>query len=212
MHYTHIIWDWNGTLLDDVNAAVKSMNDLLTEYSMPLTSVSEYREMLEIPVINYYAKFFDLSKIPFQVLADKWSARYDRYLKEADLMNGARDILDYIENLGAIQIIVSSCQKDRILSCLERFKIKDKFALVSGADNNLSESKIERAAQPLKMLNGDPSKTLVIGDMVHDYEMASSLNADCVLIPDGQQNIDALRETGAFIFPHITDIPDFIKP
>lgn len=211
MHYTHIIWDWNGTLLDDVNAAVKSMNDLLTEYSMPLTSVSEYREMLEIPVINYYAKFFDLSEIPFQVLADKWSARYDRYLKEAALMNGARVILDYIENLGAIQIIVSSCQKDWILSCLERFKIKDKFALVSGADNNLSESKIERAAQSLKMLNGVPSKTLVIGDMVHDYEMASALNADCVLIPDGQQNISALRETGAFILPHITDIPDFIK-
>lgn len=211
MKYTHIIWDWNGTLLDDVTAAVKSMNNLLTEYNMLPTNVKEYREMLEIPVINYYAKFFDFNKIPFQVLADKWSKKYDEYLKEMNLMNGAQNVLEHLEKLGLSQMIVSSCKKDWIISCLEKFEIGDKFISVSGADNNLAESKIERAKHLLKTLNADPMKTLVIGDMTHDYEMALELHTDCVLIPDGQGSIESIIETGADIVEHITDIPDWIK-
>ena len=59
-----ILWDWNGTLLDDVDVAVASMNDLLARHGKPLTSREEYREMIDIPVINYTASSSILSRRP----------------------------------------------------------------------------------------------------------------------------------------------------
>ena len=62
MQIDTVLWDWNGTLLDDVDAAVSGMNDLLSRYGKPLTSRQEYREMIDIPVINYYRKLFDFEQ------------------------------------------------------------------------------------------------------------------------------------------------------
>lgn len=210
MRYTHIIWDWNGTLLDDVEAAVKAVNDLLSEYNKPLTSVNEYREMLEIPVIKYYEKLFDFNVTPFQVLADKWSKKYNEYLSESELMSGAKNTLKTIKMLGAEQLIVSSCKKEWIFDCLERFDISNYFSAVSGADNNISESKIERAKRIISEHCAADASILVIGDMVHDFEMAAALGADCVLIPDGQQSREALEKTGADVIEHITGIFDYL--
>lgn len=210
MKYTHIIWDWNGTLIDDVHPAVNAVNDLLKEYNKPLTSIEEYRKMLETPVIKYYAKLFDFNETPFQLLADKWSAKYNEYLKSADLMNGAKNVLEHIKNLGAEQMIISSCQKEWIYESLKRFGIENYFSAVSGADNNISEGKIERAKQIISSLINEEKKILVIGDMVHDYETAQALDADCILIPDGQQSREALEETGAIILEHISDIAEYL--
>ena len=80
-----ILWDWNGTLLDDVDVAVASMNDLLARHGKPLTSREEYREMIDIPVINYYCKLFDFEQTPFDELADGFMKGYDRYICSAGL-------------------------------------------------------------------------------------------------------------------------------
>lgn len=210
MKYTHIIWDWNGTLIDDVHPAVNAVNDLLKEYNKLLTNIEEYRDMLETPVIKYYAKLFDFNETPFQLLADKWSVKYNEHLKTASLMSGAKEALEHLKNLGAEQMIVSSCQKEWIYESLKRFGIENYFSVVSGADNNISEGKIERAKQIISSLGNEEKKLLVIGDMTHDYETAQALNADCILIPDGQQAREALEKTGAVILEHITDIYDYL--
>lgn len=52
----HIIWDWNGTILNDVDHAVAMMNTLLVEHNLPLIDREYYREIFDFPVLHYYQK------------------------------------------------------------------------------------------------------------------------------------------------------------
>lgn len=199
MQIDTVLWDWNGTLLDDVDAAVSGMNDLLSRYGKPLTSRQEYREMIDIPVINYYRKLFDFEQTPFAELASGFMEGYDRYIRSADLMRGARETLKFLHESGVRQIIVSSFHEDTLHGYLRRFGIEDYFEAVSGAGNYISEGKIERARALFEKLGICPERTLSVGDMVHDYELSQELGTQCILIPNGQRSEEKLRMTGAQI-------------
>ena len=205
-----ILWDWNGTLLDDVDVAVASMNDLLARHGKPLTSREEYREMIDIPVINYYCKLFDFEQTPFDELADGFMKGYDRYICSAGLMRGARETLERLRQMGVRQIIVSSFHEATLNGYLRRFGIADYFEAVSGAGDYISAGKIERARSLLDRLHTLPERTLSVGDMVHDYELAQVLGTHCVLLPNGQQSEERLRKTGAFVEKDLASIPTLI--
>lgn len=202
-----ILWDWNGTLLDDVDAAVASMNDLLARHGKPLTSREEYREMIDIPVVNYYRKLFDFEQTPFDELVDGFMRGYDRYIRSSGLMRGARETLERLHQTGVRQIIVSSFHEATLNGYLRHFGIADYFEAVSGAGDYISEGKIERARSLFDRLHVLPERTLSVGDMVHDYELARALGTRCVLIPNGQQAEEKLRKTGALVEKDLFTVP-----
>lgn len=75
-----LIWDWNGTLLDDVRMCVKVMNILLDKYSLPSLSYEKYREVFNFPVKDYYARLgFDFEIHPFEKAGIEFM---DGYFKE----------------------------------------------------------------------------------------------------------------------------------
>ena len=52
MKYQHVIWDWNGTLLDDAVATVKAVNSMLHNRKLGSITLKEYREHITYPVIQ----------------------------------------------------------------------------------------------------------------------------------------------------------------
>lgn len=74
MKYKYIVWDWNGTLLDDLDVCLKSINTILEKYKLPkLKSVKEYREKFVFPVINYYKAIgLDFSKYTFKIVGKEF--------------------------------------------------------------------------------------------------------------------------------------------
>ena len=74
--YTHIIWDWNGTLLDDAWLCVDVMNGMLEERGMKLKTVDEYRELFDFPVRDYYEKLgFNFKDEPFDKVGMEFITR-----------------------------------------------------------------------------------------------------------------------------------------
>ena len=62
MRYKHIIWDWNGTLLDDTWLCVEGINQALIKRNLTPISEDRYREVFTFPVRDYYKKLgFDLT-------------------------------------------------------------------------------------------------------------------------------------------------------
>ena len=70
MKYEHIIWDFNGTLLDDVWTGIVSVNKLLEDRGLPkIASVEDYRRVFRFPIIEYYRSLgFDFDKEPYEVI------------------------------------------------------------------------------------------------------------------------------------------------
>ena len=84
MRYTHCIWDFNGTILNDMSAGIRAVNELLAKRNLPLISgIEQYRNIFGFPVKSYYeALGFDFSKEPYDKLAHEWVALYLEYVKD----------------------------------------------------------------------------------------------------------------------------------
>ena len=77
MKYKHIIWDWNGTLLDDTWLCVEGINDSLKKRSLQTITKEIYRKVFSFPVEDYYKRLgFDFKKEPFEVAGDEFVAYY----------------------------------------------------------------------------------------------------------------------------------------
>ena len=203
--YTHIIWDWNGTLLDDISASLASVNDMLALRGKLPMDIDFYRECIGVPIIRFYEKAFDMENEDYSVIIKQYNEGYLRHLDKCGLTDGVIEAIDYFEKLGAKQAIISSSNNSQLVQNVTKYGIIDRFDAVLGADDYYAGSKIERAENYLKNSGGE-CRVLVIGDIVHDAEMAEKLGADCVLLTSGHENRERLYSANATVISSLKEL------
>lgn len=192
--YTHIIWDFNGTIYDDVDACIKSANRLLGAYGLPLvTSVEEYRSLFGFPIQDYYARMgFDFEKTPFAVLAPEWMDYYFEYSKNCTAYPDVAEVLDALHERGMEQWILSASELNMLHGQLKDLGIFSRFDGILGLDNIHAKSKKDIG---IAWKNANPDiRALMIGDTDHDAEVAAAMGVDCVLVAAGHQSRDKLEK------------------
>lgn len=195
--YDCVIWDFNGTLLDDVAAGISSVNTLLRERGLPvIESAERYRELFRFPIIEYYRSLgFDFDAEPYEVLAPKWVALYLQNVKEAELFYDVRSTLEFIRSLKLKQLVLSATEINMLTAQLEELGISEYFDEVMGLDNIHAGSKLSLARKWRE--EHTDARVLFIGDTDHDAEAAAVIGADCLLVCRGHQSREQLVRTGA---------------
>ena len=107
MKYDVIFWDWNGTIIDDVEICMETVNSLLKEYGKkPFSARAEYHKVFRFPIIDYYRDAgFDFDEVPFDVLAHKYIARYDVNCRRAKIFPDILNVLCTFKRDGIKQIM-----------------------------------------------------------------------------------------------------------
>jgi len=204
--YDTVIWDFNGTLLDDVDAGIKSVNTMLSRRALrQIASRSEYFDVFGFPIIEYYRRLgFDFEKESFAVLADEWVAEYLKNAADAPLCHGVKDALDAFAAAGIKQYVLSMTEQNMLISQLEQLGIKRYFIQVSGLDNVQAFSKLSLAESWSR--GKDLSRALFIGDTTHDYETAQTMGTDCLLIASGHQKRSELEKCTCRVVDSATEL------
>ena len=95
--YTHLLWDFNGTVFDDIEACRLSVNSMLAARGLPTLTVEDYREVFDFPVKDYYARVgFDFDREPFEVLAPIWVAEYNRQSRASTVFPGVTEVMEQV--------------------------------------------------------------------------------------------------------------------
>lgn len=204
--YKYIIWDWNGTLLDDINASLRSVNDMLEKRGMAHIDKATYRDAIGVPIRVFYDKVFDMSKEDYNVIIKEYNEGYLMHLPECGLSDGAVELLEKFSLQGKKQAIVSSSNNDQLMENVEKYGVIKWFDAVLGAADYMADSKIDRAVNYLKSYNSDPSEVLVIGDLAHDAMLAEEINADCILLSTGHEKPERLVLSGVRIIDSLREI------
>ena len=187
--YTHIIWDWNGTLLDDIQLCLRVINTLLSKRDLPTVSKNRYLEIFGFPVQDYYQKLgFDFSQEPFETISTEFITAYEAGRSNCPLMPDAWNILDSISKMGIAQSILSASKKDYLDEAVLDYGLEGIFCAVQGLDNHHAAGKAEIAQSFMTESDLDPKRVLLIGDTIHDGEIAREIGVDCWLIPNGHQS------------------------
>ena len=190
-HTPTIIWDWNGTLLNDVQVCIASMNTLLRKHHLPtLKSVQEYRQKFCFPVEHYYKRVgFDFSRTPFTDLARDFIHEYHTNRGKSSLSPGSAEVLKTFKNLGYRQIIVSASQKDTLEKQTRELGVDHFFTEILGIQNIYARSKQDIARQWMDSTGTIGTATVLIGDTEHDYEVARHIGSHCILYSQGHQHV-----------------------
>ena len=205
LKYTHVIWDWNGTLLNDIGASLASVNDMLAMRGMEPIGIDYYRECIGVPIIKFYEKVFDMEKEDYSVIIKQYNEGYIRHLESCSLTENAVETIAYFAEMGIKQAIISSSNNVQLCMNVRKYGIFDCFDAVLGADDFYAGSKIERAARYLEN-SGENRKVLVVGDLEHDAEMAAELGADCALITVGHENRNRLYAAKARVIDDLKEL------
>lgn len=185
--YTHLVWDFNGTILDDVDASVKSANQLLRQYGLAeLSSIDEYRARFGFPIIDYYRRLgFDFDKISYETLAPQWVGYYLENARDAGLCNHVGQVLAEVRSRGISQWILSATEEAMLTRQVASLGLLPYFDGLLGMDNIHAYSKEEiGVAWRRKHSN---ARILMLGDTDHDAAVAAAMGADCILLTTGHQ-------------------------
>ncbi len=204
MNYKYIIWDWNGTLLDDVSASLASVNDMLGARNMMPLDLGRYRDCIGVPIEKFYRRVFDLEKEDYREILRQYNEGYLYHLRDCTLAEGSEKLLKRFAASGCRQVIVSSSNNDQLVSNVEKYGVMDYFDEILGAKDYLATSKIDRARNYLG--SHEPGRALVIGDLEHDAEMAKELGTDCILLSSGHEKLSRLLRSGAAVCESMYEI------
>ena len=206
----HIIWDWNGTLLDDLDVSMTALNRLLKKEHLPLVNdKNEYRKYFQFPVIEYYKKVgFDFNKTPFQELAKDYMAYYQPHSLTCKLHKDVESTLQEAKKQGYKQYLISASNIDFLHQQLAGYDINNYFLDIRGLDNIHAYSKASLAKHFVLEQHLNPNEVVFVGDSVHDCEVAHHAGCHCVLIANGHEHKDKLVKTGCRV---VDTIQDFAK-
>lgn len=209
--YNYCIWDFNGTLLDDIELGMESVNILLAERGLPvIPSRDAYRERFDFPIIDYYKDLgFDFSKEPYEKVAKEWVDKYIENLPKAKLFDGVLEALDYFDFIGVKQSVISASERSMLISQLEGLNIADRFEEILGIDNIYGDSKLA-IAHDWKMRHPN-EKIMFIGDTKHDCETAQVLGADCFIVCNGHQCRERICGENATVFDSLGELIEYLK-
>jgi phosphoglycolate phosphatase len=206
---THIIWDWNGTLLDDAWLCVEVMNGILKEHSLEPITLEVYRDVFGFPVKDYYSLLgFDFKKESFEVVGMEFMIRYNKRQHECRLHPEVRHILSYCRDKGFRQCILSAREQNELVSETVNLEVRPFFELIYGLDDHYAHGKTDVGRRLLFDLN-QPAETLIFaGDTLHDAEVAEELGIRCILIPNGHNSESRLKATG---LPVMSTLGGFVR-
>jgi len=199
----YIFWDFNGTILDDAKLCHDILNEMLIEENRPCVTFEEYLNIFTFPVEKYYAVVYDLTKSNFVDLAHRFINKYQKRSLSLKLHDHFIETIEYFKDLGIINILLSASEVKNLNEQLENYKIKHLFKDILGTDDIYAKSKMLVAKNYIDNNNINPKDVLMIGDTLHDQEVAESLNFDIILYTKGHQhknrlskykNIDDFRE------------------
>ncbi len=198
MHrYKAIIWDYNGTLLNDVEIGTKSINNMLIKRELPLLTNESYRNVFSFPVKNYYEELgFNFEKEDWDLTAQEFIANYTEYLPQSNIFPEAQTLLDLFKRQGKKQFILSAMEMNMLKESTQKLNIQDFFNEISGINNIYASSKVENGKSLFQKHELKAEEVCLLGDTTHDFEVAQHLGCDCYLIASGHQSIEKLKETG----------------
>lgn len=210
MKYEYVIFDFNGTVLDDVDLCYSILNTLLSERGYKkCESLEKYKTIFTFPIIDYYINAgFDFTKHSFESIANEFIEIYQPNSFKCKIYDGIIKICKKLKNEGYKLILLSASKYENLLEQVNYFQIGDLFDEILGISNIHAKSKLGIAKKFFS--DKDASKALFIGDSVHDFEVGKELGGDVILVSYGHQSKEILKGTKVPVIDSIYELEKFL--
>jgi phosphoglycolate phosphatase-like HAD superfamily hydrolase len=201
----HLVWDWNGTLLDDLSLVVAATNASLATVGGPTVTVDEHRRDFRRPVVAYYAHVLGrpVDDEEFARLDQAFHEAYRARLATCEL---AADAVTALEAWPGTQSLLSMWFHHELVGQLDARGLTGRFVRVDGLRARVGgDVKAGHLAAHLRALGVAGRDAVLIGDSLDDADAAAAVGARCVLYTGGFTDPERLRATGLPVAETLTE-------
>ncbi len=197
-----IIWDWNGTLLNDAGLIAEIANGILSRRNYPTVTLDEMRELSCHPASEWYRRMgVDFARHPFDQIVSEFHSDYLNGFSKAELHTDTAKVLSMLKQLGTNQYVLSAHLHSSLIANIATLGLSHFFDEIVGLDDGHAHSKVENGIDIAKRHDMHADNSVVIGDSSHDAEVAAALRIPCLLVARGIESERRLRASGCPVFP-----------
>jgi len=183
----NIIWDWNGTLVDDGWLFVELINLVLKKRGLKQLTIKEYQKKFCFPLEKYYQRLgFDFNVEPYEVPSMEFVALYNKNKHRPILYEGAKKLLKTICDSGAKNYLLSAQNEEALVGLVHFYGLESYFTDVRGTNNFHARGKGVVAKEVLKKIH-PKDYTLFIGDTNMDMDIAEFNGLQSIGLTFGHQ-------------------------
>jgi phosphoglycolate phosphatase-like HAD superfamily hydrolase len=201
----HLVWDWNGTLLDDLHLVVSSTNEAFAAIGGRPVAADEHRRTFRRPVAEFYAEMLG------RAVDEEEFGRLDRIFHDAYRLGLtditlAADAMTAIKTWPGTQSLLSMWFHSELVPAVETYGLAGVFTRIDGLRTEVGgDLKAGHLARHLEGLGVAGADVVLIGDSLDDAAAADSVGAASVLYTGGFTDPVRLRESGRPVADSLVD-------
>lgn len=208
-NFKHIIWDWNGTLLDDAWVCVEIMAGMMEKRGLAPLTFERYQGIFRFPVKGYYQDLgFNFSEEPFENVSTEFITAYYANHPRVALQKDVVRVLTEAARRGISQSVLSASKHSYLTQAIADFNLTQYFTTLKGIANHHAAGKSAIGKAFIESQNISAKDILLVGDTTHDVEVAHEIGAHCVLVESGHQNRVRLEATGVPVYDTLIRLLD----
>ncbi|WP_238161236.1 HAD family hydrolase [Kribbella antibiotica] len=214
MKISHVVWDWNGTLLHDNEIVLAAVNEVFVGLGGTAITWPDWQAAYTRPMRVSYETVLSRSLTePEWAQVDKlYHDRYDALLAKSGLAEGTLDVLLGVAESGRTQSLLSMWFHDRLTPTIDEYGLAPHFTRVDGLVAEVGGgSKAESLVRHLEAQRLDPADVVLIGDVVDDADAARAAGAGSILVSTGAMSREALEATGSLVTDSIQEAVALLK-
>lgn len=209
--YKVIIFDFNGTLIDDCDLCLQIFNQLCHENHLKKISKRKYKEIFTFPVSVYYQKAgFNIDGEEFKNIGNRFHQLYNQLSNEqVKLFKNVKKVLEKLKKDYTL-VCLSASMQQTLENQLKFYQINQYFDYIIGLSNNQAVSKLDAAKTFIRKKQWNGNEILFVGDSIHDLEVAKAISSKCLLVSTGHTSEKRLEETGNKVIKDLIEIVNFL--
>ena len=213
MTAVHVVWDWNGTLFDDLDVVVESVSRSIVRYGLEPIDAEEYRNHFTRPVRRFYDSLFGrpVSDMEWEDLNNTYHDLYHASVHNARLAGDARASLERVSELGWTQSLLSMSTHSELTKLVDQHGIRPFFRSVSGLSSANGDLKVNYLRRHLDNQNLKPEQVIVVGDTPDDHAAAVEVGARSVAFDGGSHHRQVLDDIGVPVVHTLLSAVDCIE-
>ena len=205
-----ILWDFNGTVMNDVDASTGAVNAMLARRGLPTITREWYTLHLVMPLERFYGDIgFDMQTERIEALSKEFQQECAKF--ERPVFPEVQAALERFFQKGYRQLLFSSLFHEVLMSQARERGIEGYFETIVGRQDRSLGGKEEAVAACLKEKGIDPATVLIVGDLTTDWDMAEFVGCPCALIEKGHQHRLILEKTGAHVLKDASELDQLLE-
>ncbi len=164
--FRNLIFDWSGTLVDDLGPVIEATNAVLGRYDLPPYDRERFRRSFRLPYSEFYAEI--LPDVPLEELEAHFRPAFAAAAAPVTVLPHAREKLEWCATLGIRCFVLTSMDEAAFAHQLDDFGFRHLFEATYAGVLDKREV-IHRILETHRLA---PIETAFVGDMTHDVETA----------------------------------------